>query len=48
MVETQFPKFSWGTTSELNSGHTKDEWGTKKSNPKKVIAYTVVWDKEIQ
>ena len=47
MVETQFPKFKWGTISEPNSGHTQDEWGAKKPNPKKVIAYTVVWDKEI-
>jgi hypothetical protein len=45
MVETQFPKFRWGTISELNSGHTQSEWGAK-SGPKKIITYTVVWDKE--
>ncbi|HXG14119.1 MAG TPA: hypothetical protein VNK25_03215 [Candidatus Nitrosotenuis sp.] len=45
MVETQFPKFRWGTISEQNSGHTKDEWGSKQA-PQKVIAYTVIWDKK--
>lgn len=47
MVETQFPKFRWRTISELNSGHTRSEWGATKPGSKKVIAYTVVWDKEI-
>lgn len=45
MVETQFPKFRWDTISEQNSGHTKDEWGSKQA-PKKVITYTVIWDKK--
>lgn len=46
MVETRFPKFKWGMVSEQNSGHTKDEWGTKEQKPKtgKIIAYTVSWD----
>ena len=46
MIETQFPKFKWGTVSEQNSGHTTDEWGTQKQKPKirKIIAYTVAWD----
>ncbi|MFY9301415.1 MAG: hypothetical protein WAO91_09530 [Candidatus Nitrosotenuis sp.] len=45
MVETQFPKFRWGEISELNAGHTQNEWGKAKPSPKKVIAYTVVWDR---
>ena len=46
MVDTQFPKFKWGTICEQNSGHTKDEWGTKEQKPKtrKIIAYTVAWN----
>ncbi len=44
MVETQFPKFRWGTISELNAGHTQNEWGSKST--KRLVAYTVVWDKE--
>jgi hypothetical protein len=45
MIETQFPKFKWGMVSEQNSGHTKDEWGTKeKPKTRKIIAYTVSWD----
>ena len=46
MIETQFPKFKWGMVSEQNSGHTKDEWGTKeqKAKTRRIIAYTVSWD----
>jgi hypothetical protein len=46
MVDTQFPKFKWGTICEQNSGHTKDEWGIKEQKPKtrKIIAYTVAWN----
>ncbi|HSA98660.1 MAG TPA: hypothetical protein VLF17_06240 [Candidatus Nitrosotenuis sp.] len=46
MIETQFPKFEWGTISEPNSGHTRNEWGTKEQKPKirKIIAYTVAWN----
>lgn len=42
MVETQHPKFNWGTVSEQNSGHTQNEWGGKKV--RKIEAYTVLWD----
>lgn len=45
MVETQFPKFRWGMTSEPNAGHTQDEWGIKKATKKVIVAYTVAWDK---
>jgi hypothetical protein len=45
VVETQFPKFRWGEVSEMNAGHTKNEWGATKPDPKKIIAYTVVWDR---
>lgn len=47
MVETQFPKFRWGEISEMNAGHTRNEWGATKPSPKKIIAYTVVWDKSV-
>ncbi|MEM2161138.1 MAG: hypothetical protein QXN55_09320 [Candidatus Nitrosotenuis sp.] len=41
MIETQFPKFKWGTISEGNAGHTKSEWG--KSEPRIIIAYRINW-----
>jgi hypothetical protein len=45
MVDTQFPKFNWGTICEQNSGHTKDEWGkVQKPKTRKIIAYTVAWN----
>lgn len=44
MVETQFPKFRWGTISEANAGHTRNEWGSK-SEAKIITAYRVIWDK---
>jgi hypothetical protein len=47
MVETQFPKFKWGTISEQNSGHTQNEWGVKKGRQKTIIAYSLVWEKII-
>jgi len=38
-------KFKWGEISELNSGHTPDEWGiTKKPKQNKIIAYDLVWN----
>jgi len=48
MVETQFPKFRWGEVSEPNAGHTRNEWGEAKPRTKKIIAYTVVWDRDFQ
>ena len=27
-IQTKLPKFKWGTISDLNSGHTKSEWGS--------------------
>jgi len=41
----KLPKFNCGEVSELNSGHTSEEWGTtKKSLPKTFVAYTGSWD----
>lgn len=46
MDTVKLPKFNWSELSELNSGHTPDEWGIqkKKSMPKTFISYTVSWD----
>ena len=40
------PKFKWGTLSELNSGHTVDEWGVQKKKQilRTFVSYTVSWD----
>jgi hypothetical protein len=39
MDTAKLPKFKWGELSELNSGHTENEWGLqkKKSTPVTVI-----------
>jgi len=46
METTKLPKFKWGELSELNSGHTENEWGLqqKKSAPRTFVSYTVSWD----
>jgi len=45
MESAKLPKFKWDEVSELNSGHTSDEWGVRKLNlPKSIVAYTVSWD----
>ena len=46
MKTAKLPKFNWGEVSELNSGHTSEEWGieTKKSLAKTFVSYTVSWD----
>lgn len=47
METAKVPKFRWGEISELNSGHTPNEWGTlQKAKPKQntIIAYDVLWN----
>ena len=46
METAKLPKFKWGEISNLNSGHTQNEWGLekKKSGPKTFVTYTVSWD----
>ncbi|MCV0430137.1 hypothetical protein [Nitrosopumilus sp.] len=46
METAKLPKFNWGELSDQNSGHTQNEWGTKKkqSAPKSFVSYTVSWD----
>ena len=46
METIKLPKFNWGQVSELNSGHTSEEWGksTKNLLPKTFVAYSVCWD----
>jgi hypothetical protein len=44
MDTVKLPKFKWGELSELNSGHTKNEWGLQKKQSAPVILYTVSWD----
>jgi len=42
------PKFKWGEISELNSGHTANEWGmAQKAKPKQntIVAYDISWNK---
>jgi hypothetical protein len=47
METANLPKFNWGELSELNSGHTPNEWGMQKKSEKKqkkYVAYDVVWN----
>ena len=43
MDTAKLPKFKWGELSELNSGHTENEWvlQKKKSTSVSVIRYTI-------
>lgn len=49
IVETaKVPKFRWGEISELNSGHTPNEWGMAQKPKQKhtlIIAYDILWDR---
>jgi hypothetical protein len=48
METAKVPKFRWGEVSDLNSGHTANEWGmAQKAKPKKttIIAYDISWNK---
>ena len=49
METAKLPKFKWDELSELNSGHTENEWGLKKkkSAPKTFEFYTVSWDDQV-
>ncbi|MBT5200267.1 MAG: hypothetical protein HOK63_01550 [Thaumarchaeota archaeon] len=47
MKTAKLDKFQWGTVSDLNSGHTSNEWGTpskRKSTQNVFVAYDVNWD----
>ena len=37
---------TWEDISELNSGHTPEEWGVqkKKSTPRTFVSYDVFWN----
>lgn len=43
MDSVKLPKFKWDEISELNSGHTPEEWGSqkKKTISKTFVAYTI-------
>jgi len=48
METAKVPKFKWGEISDLNSGHTSNEWGmAQKAKPKQntIIAYDISWNK---
>jgi len=48
METSKVPKFKWGEISDLNSGHTANEWGMiQKKNPRQntVIAYDISWSR---
>ena len=48
METAKTPKFKWGEISELNLGHTPNEWGmVQNAKPKqpRIIAYDVSWNK---
>ena len=48
METAKTSKFKWGEISELNSGHTPNEWGmVQKAKPRqtRIIAYDVLWNK---
>lgn len=48
METVNLPKFKWNELSDLNSGHTVDEWGKPISNnkdkPHVIFAYKMKWD----
>ena len=47
MQTAKVPKFKWGEISELNAGHTTNEWGMeRKEKPKQnvIVAYDIVWN----
>ncbi len=46
MNPAKLSKFKWDEISELNSGHTPEEWGVqkKKSPPIIFVSYTISWD----
>ncbi|MBS3922149.1 MAG: hypothetical protein KGZ37_03245 [Nitrosarchaeum sp.] len=47
METAKVPKFKWGEISELNSGHTPNEWGmAQKPKPKQtlIVAYDISWN----
>ena len=46
MKTARMPKFDWKRLDELNSGHTKDEWGKQIHIPKVRIieAYDLKWN----
>ena len=47
MKTAKVPKFKWGEVSELNAGHTTNEWGMeRKEKPKQnvIVAYDIVWN----
>ncbi len=49
METAKVPKFKWGEISDLNSGHTSNEWGmAQKVKPKqnRIIAYDIVWNRQ--
>ena len=49
METAKIPKFKWGEISELNSGHTPDEWGmTQKAKPRQIviIVYDISWNSQ--
>ena len=46
METAKTPKFKWGEISDLNSGHTPNEWGmVQKPKQTRIIAYDVLWNK---
>jgi len=44
METAKIPKFKWSELSDLNSGHTPNEWGMKKrkSNQFKCVIYCIL------
>ena len=47
METVKVPKFKWNEISELNSGHTPNEWGMPQKKPKQntIVAYDILWNK---
>ena len=43
MGTAKLPKFKWGELSELNSGHTENEWELQKKKPAPVMPYSISW-----
>ena len=44
MKTAKVDKFNWDKDSDLNLGHTSNEWGITKKKSNVIIAYDVKWN----
>lgn len=44
MKTAKVDKFNWSKTSDVNLGHTSNEWGIRKKKSNVIISYDVKWN----